>query len=78
MRIKDDQNSVFVKTSKTIILNLPMVEHTPISALPNGSSVEIQTHISSPNFNDNGEFKNQSFLELFRAKFLFTATYYAS
>ena len=48
-----------------------MIEHTLIS---NGTSVEIQTHISSPNFNDNGEFKNQSFLELFRAKCLFTAT----
>ena len=37
---------------------------------PNGTSVEIQTHISSPNFNDNDEFKNEFFLELFRAKFL--------
>ena len=51
LRIKDDQKSILTKTSKTTKRNKPMVELTAFSALPKSTSVEIQTHTSSTNFN---------------------------
>ena len=51
-----------------------MVEQASFSASPkppNGTSVEMQTHISSLNFNDNGEFKMNHFLRAFSRKISF-------
>ena len=57
MRIKDDQNLILTETSETTQLKKSMVELKSFSALPTSTSVEIQTHISSTNFNNNGKLK---------------------
>ena len=57
MRIKDDQNWILTETSETTKLKKSMVELKSFSALPTSTSVEIPTHISSTNFNNNGKLK---------------------
>ena len=54
---KNDQNWILTQTSETTKLKKTMTELKSFSALPKSTSVEIQTHISSTNFNNNGKLK---------------------